>query len=360
MMKNVEKNCKSESLPIEELIKVQQLSRSEKNLVEDYMFVSNIILPLFPESNSRDFNVKTNLDEDGDAFQVYKIVLSNLELILEKSKSRWKVGIISRPEIIIDFKGAFNRNIRAKFVSPENKAFAYRPYNRDKKVFSFECENQYTLYKALDLIGFFFKNLDIINNTYNQLKNDSDYKVKTIKKELGSKNFLYFRRMLRGEIDFPALAWMDIMINGETKDYSNEVRQQTHFVVYDLTEALNLTSDFEELYRKITVIDSTLLNSYRYPVFKMDFREELGLELILTKKDDVWLLSVNSEKELEFNLKAFGDEAEQLCIDLLFSGFPGNRRYDYYRNDKKRFTIEVKDDYKLYSLLSLISNNLVL
>ena len=132
------------------------------------------------------------------------------------------------------------------------------------------------------------------------------------------------------------------------------------FVVYDLTEALNLTSDFEELYRKITVIDSTLLNSYRYPVFKMDFREELGLELILTKKDDVWLLSVNSEKELEFNLKAFGDEAEQLCIDLLFSGFPGNRRYDYYRNDKKRFTIEVKDDYKLYSLLSLISNNLVL
>lgn len=127
-----------------------------------------------------------------------------------------------------------------------------------------------------------------------------------------------------------------------------------HDIIYNNEYAINYT----KAQKRIVVINTHTSKSIKLPVVLIDLEDTLELKLIMRNNFHDWKISVLSSV---FSIEAcFGYLFEQNeIIDPIYcEGFKEKFVFDSYQNDKKFFTVEIRNDYQMYTFIFLVINSL--
>lgn len=104
------------------------------------------------------------------------------------------------------------------------------------------------------------------------------------------------------------------------------------------------------------VISTHRSKSVLLPVMEIDLLE-YGIRLTFRNNFYNWNVSVESEQEVVFDHKGIiNDESYHYCF---CEGFPNDKIFGKYEDNKKKFTICIDDDYNLYIFMFLLKDWLV-
>ena len=95
--------------------------------------------------------------------------------------------------------------------------------------------------------------------------------------------------------------------------------------------------------------------SVKLPVFMIEVKK-LGLKLILRNNFYDWKMSVISKKPINDDFKGLFDSSK---VATFCEGFPEKYIFGTILQNNKKFTIEVDNDYELYTVVYLIKRQLV-
>jgi hypothetical protein len=143
-------------------------------------------------------------------------------------------------------------------------------------------------------------------------------------------------------------------VTPDTMIYKKSMESQVLFVRDNIT---NLLGDLCEC---VDVISYHTSKSINLPVYKITLAN--GVELIMRDNFYDWKVSVKSPKDLEFpfptNLFSNGcDEDIHYCY---CEGFEKEWVYPSYKKSKSEFTVELNNNYDLYTFMFLLKNQIKL
>ena len=102
------------------------------------------------------------------------------------------------------------------------------------------------------------------------------------------------------------------------------------------------------------VISTHSSKSILLPVYQITV-PKYGLEIILRNNFYDWKISIDSKLELNFDTMGLFDTTNQIPR-LFCEGFPEDKVFDWYLSSHKQFTIEIHDDYRLYTFMYILKN----
>lgn len=101
------------------------------------------------------------------------------------------------------------------------------------------------------------------------------------------------------------------------------------------------------------VISTHCSKSVLLPVMEIDLRE-YGIKITLRNNFYNWNLSVESDIDVVYDHKGtIDDGAFGYCF---CEGFPANKRFGKYEENKKNFTVCITGDYQLYTFMYLLKD----
>jgi len=106
----------------------------------------------------------------------------------------------------------------------------------------------------------------------------------------------------------------------------------------------------------VEVISTHMSKSINLPVYKLS-RHDLGLNIYLRHNFYDWKISVKSEKELSIDFIDLFN-IDRPVENLFFEGFPKELIFNNYSKNKKSFSAEIYDEYKVYMVVYLVLRNL--
>lgn len=127
-----------------------------------------------------------------------------------------------------------------------------------------------------------------------------------------------------------------------------------HDIIYNNKYAVNYT----EASKRIVVINTHTSKSIKLPVVLIDLEDTLGFQLIMRNNFHDWKISVLSSA---FSIQAdFGGlfEQDEKINPIYCEGFEEKFVFDSYQNNKKFFTVEIRNDYQVYTFIFLVINSL--
>lgn len=102
------------------------------------------------------------------------------------------------------------------------------------------------------------------------------------------------------------------------------------------------------------VISTHKSKSVLLPVMEIEL-PSYGIKMTFRNNFYDWNISVESDREITFDHKGLiNDNTHCYC-----EGFSEEKIFNKYSDDKKKFTISVDDDYKLYALMFLLKDWLI-
>lgn len=134
--------------------------------------------------------------------------------------------------------------------------------------------------------------------------------------------------------------------------YKNGYWEQIIFIRDTISEVLAKDyEDYKEIRNSIKVINTHISKSIELPVYYIELE---NISFVLRYDFYNWTVSVISSNEIKCNFgKLFNDRERSSCY---YEEFPVEFIFGEYKNSNKNFSVEIDNNYKLYTFMFLIKN----
>ena len=163
-------------------------------------------------------------------------------------------------------------------------------------------------------------------------------------------------------------AWWNVNEPDEKLIYKDGLGRQIVFIRDEIYSKLFFDKEYPELkgkYNKETMkaynafkpmaISTHMSKSVLLPVMELDLKS-VGVKIVLRYNFYNWNVSIESENDIGCDFKdVFSDDNYNYCY---CEGFPADRKYGMYKDNHKKFTICIDDDYKLFTFMWLLADYL--
>ena len=165
----------------------------------------------------------------------------------------------------------------------------------------------------------------------------------------------FLREYYNRNLPIDATAWMRVNKPSETLIYGKELGTQLCFVRDTLTSIFY--ASWEECEKEpVMVISTHMSKSVTLPVYRL-YINKYNIEIIIRCNFYNWIISINSEKPLDFDCMELFD-ANNVIPDYYCEGFPKDKCYGSYANSHTQFTIDITSKYDVYTFFFLLNNYL--
>lgn len=106
----------------------------------------------------------------------------------------------------------------------------------------------------------------------------------------------------------------------------------------------------------IDVISEHTSKSIKLPVYKILLNDKT--EIIMRNNFYDWKFSIKTKNELNIPASLISDGYDEKISNCYCEGFDNSWVYDCYLNNKSNFTVELNDNYNVYTFLFLIQQQL--
>jgi hypothetical protein len=103
------------------------------------------------------------------------------------------------------------------------------------------------------------------------------------------------------------------------------------------------------------VINTHRSKSVLLPVMLLNI-EKYNIKIIVRENFYDWKISIISKDDINCDFKGLFTENDKPINSVYCEGFPENLVFDRYCDNKKQFTIEIGDDYRLYTFMYLLND----
>ena len=122
-----------------------------------------------------------------------------------------------------------------------------------------------------------------------------------------------------------------------------------------------LNAIFYDTYEKykdnpVLVINTHNSKSIDLPVYEINLRD-YDVKIIMRNNFYDWKISVDSSIEINADFMNLFKQ-DKVITSVYCEGFKDNQVFDCYKYNKKNFTLELKDRYKLYTFMFILNNYL--
>ena len=122
--------------------------------------------------------------------------------------------------------------------------------------------------------------------------------------------------------------------------------------IYDAKYDAKMYKNFQPM-----VINTHMSKSVLLPVMLMDIKE-YNIKIVLRYNFHNWKISVISKQNIDCDFKELFKEDNEPLNSIYCEGFPKDLVFGRYCDNKKQFTIEIGDKYRLYVFMYLLNNYL--
>ena len=150
-------------------------------------------------------------------------------------------------------------------------------------------------------------------------------------------------------------AWIRVNEPDRNLIFGNKLREQVCFVRDELFP-LVIKDQKEMRENPVMVISTHVSKSVKLPVYQINLKD-YGIEIVLRYNFFNWIISVNSEKALDFDFMNIFNSGEEISY-VYCEGFPREKVYGSYENDHSKFTFKIIDDRDLYVFFFLMKKYL--
>ena len=127
--------------------------------------------------------------------------------------------------------------------------------------------------------------------------------------------------------------------------------------VRDQIGNLLFSGEWEAAREKITVISTHVSKSIVLPVYHIDLRNNYGVEIVMRNNFYDWKISIKSLIHINTDFMNLFKEDSPIS-SLYCEGMPEDKVYGMYKHNKNEFTVEIYDQYQLYTFMWLLRNHL--
>lgn len=129
---------------------------------------------------------------------------------------------------------------------------------------------------------------------------------------------------------------------------------QIMFVRDELTEIFPKSyEEYQSIRSDLQVISTHKSKSVLLPVFKMTTD---NFTFIMRYNFYDWKISVEAKEPISLDFGRLVSDTSQQIYSCYLEGFKDEWAYECYDKNKSKFTIEVRDNYKLFTLLWMLNN----
>jgi len=130
---------------------------------------------------------------------------------------------------------------------------------------------------------------------------------------------------------------------------------QMIFVRDRLTSLLvpNISNSMRE--KIVRVIGTHISKSITLPVYKFDLKGLFGLDIILRDNFHDWKVSIDSLYPIPCDFMGLFDPEEKIS-PVYCEGFPSELVFGSFKNNPSQFTVEIGDNYRLYTFMWILNN----
>ena len=170
--------------------------------------------------------------------------------------------------------------------------------------------------------------------------------------------FLFARNYYDRHMPVDLEAWMRVNIPDDSLIYKGGYTRQISFIMGNLQPLLCAT--FGSRTVPPMVISCHSSKSVKLPVYQLLDYEKYGIEIILRNNFHDWKVSVKSDIPIEFTSNVYKklftpyeDFPYYAC-----EGFPKDKVYGSYEQNHNEFTVEIRNNYNLYTFMLLLLENI--
>lgn len=165
------------------------------------------------------------------------------------------------------------------------------------------------------------------------------------------------KKMETNQIDYGIQEWANAHVPGENMIYKDAYWDQILFVRDRIPSIFAKDfGEFENIQKNINVVSTHTSKSITLPVYNV-YLKDLGVTLIMRNNFYDWKISVVSEKELAIDFMELFDEKQKIT-EMYCEGFKSQWVYPSYEENKQNFTIELSNDYELFTFLWTLKSQL--
>ncbi|MFW6016830.1 MAG: hypothetical protein ACOCRK_10365 [bacterium] len=145
------------------------------------------------------------------------------------------------------------------------------------------------------------------------------------------------------------------------KDYFYDqicfIKDKISYLFHEIINPDSLIFDIDKVTERFVVISTHISKSIELPVVLLDLEDLLGLQFIIRNNFHDWKVSVLSDMEINLN---FGDLfLTDFNINPIYcEGFHDCIVFNSYKENNKMFTLELDNNYKLYTFLFMVTNHI--
>ena len=165
----------------------------------------------------------------------------------------------------------------------------------------------------------------------------------------------FLRNHYNTHLPVDVTAWIRVNEPDENLIYKDGLGKQLCFVRDTLCQIF--FPDYKERDKNLPMVISTHRSkSVLLPVYQIKLKK-YGIEIILRYNFYDWKVSIASKTPIECDFMGLFDEGQKIP-SIYCEGFPENKVYGSYSENKSRFTVEIRNDYKLYTFMFLLKKYL--
>lgn len=112
-----------------------------------------------------------------------------------------------------------------------------------------------------------------------------------------------------------------------------------------------------EVNDKIRVVGTHTSKSIKLPVYELDLKEKFGLRIFIRCNFHDWKVSIQSEKEIDCDFLDIFEEDKPISY-LYCEGMTKDQIFGMYNENKKEFTVEIYNHFKLFTFMWILKNHL--
>ena len=163
----------------------------------------------------------------------------------------------------------------------------------------------------------------------------------------------FLRAYYNSHLPVDVTAWVRVNEPSDKLLYGKELGPQLCFV-RDVLAPIFYDSWKECEKDPVMVISTHMSKSVTLPVYRL-YITKYNLEIIIRANFYNWIISINSEKPLDFDcMELF--EINKFIPDYYCEGFPKSKCYGSYESNHSKFTVDITSKYDVYTFFYLLNN----
>lgn len=165
----------------------------------------------------------------------------------------------------------------------------------------------------------------------------------------------FLRNYYNSHLPVDVTAWVRVNEPSEKLIYGKELGPQVCFV-RDALAPIFYDSWKEYEKEPVMVISTHMSKSVTLPVYRL-YITKYNLEIIIRANFYNWIISIKSEKPLDFDCMGLFDTKKVISSNYC-EGFPEENCYGSYESNHSQFTVDITSRYDVYTFFYLLNNYL--